>query len=181
MRGGRGVKVLANVIAIAFVLAFVGGCGCRKSPEEKAEDILIGKGGAKEHVSELARKGLPHLKKLLESKSSRTRMPAISALGELKGNKEATQILIEMTESETKTDVYFALIALAHQGVPEAKALIEKFFKHENPYFREAACWAIGEYGDKELYPLLDRATRDKDINVRKVPAGVKERYEIGR
>ena len=175
------MKVLTNVIAIASVLAFVGGCGCGKSSEEKAEDILFDKGGVKSEVSKLAEKGLPHLKGLLASKSSRTRMTAISAVGELKGNQEATQALIKMTESETDTDVYFALIAIAHQGAPEAKALIEKFFEHENPYFREAACCAIGEYGDKELYPLLGKAMRDKAVSVQNAASMVKERYKVGR
>ncbi len=173
------MRALVTIVSIALILAFVGGCGCRKSREEKAEDILLKHSSSKEEISELAKKGVSHLAKLLESKSSRTRMAAITALGEIKDNPEATRLLVKATESENDSDVYFALIALANQGAAEAKALIERFFTHENPYFREAACHAIGVYGDKDLYPLLDKAMRDPVPTVGSAASLVKKKHGI--
>ncbi len=175
------MKALTHGIALALAAACVAGCGCGQSSEENAEDILVVHGGSKEMVSELAKKGVPHLRKLLASKSSRTRMTAISALGEIKGDAEATELLIQCSQSETDTDVYFALIALANQGASETKELAETFFKHKNPYFRESACVAIGIYGDKALYPLLDKATHDPVISVQNTAFMVKEKYGIRR
>jgi len=173
------VRTAVTIAAIALILAFVGGCGCRKSPEENAEDILLKHSSSKEGISELAKKGVPHLAKLLESESSRTRMVAISALGEIKEDPEATKLLVKATESEHDSDAYFALIALANQGAAETKALIERFLTHENPYFREAACHAIGVYGDKDLYPLLDKAMRDPMPTVGSAASLVKKKHGI--
>jgi len=173
------VRALVTVVAVALILAFVGGCGCRKSPEEKAEDILLKHSSSKEGISELAKKGVSRLAELLESESSRIRMVAISALGEIKDDPEATKLLVTMTESEHDSDVYFAIIALANQGAAETKALIERFFTHENPYFREAACHAIGVYGDKDLYPLLGKAMRDPIPTVGSAASLVKKKHGI--
>lgn len=173
------MRAFVTAATVALILAFVGGCGCRKSPEEKAEDILMKEHSSKEAIGELAKRGTPRLAKLLESKSSRTRMPAITALGEIKGDPEATKLLVKATESEDDSDVYFALIALANQGAAEAKALIERFITHENPYFREAACHAIGVYGDKDLYPLLDKAMRDPIPTVGSAASLVRKKHGI--
>jgi len=167
----------AGMLAVALIIV---GCG-GKSEEERAGDILVSEGGAKERVSELAQKGLPHLKKLLESTSSRTRLVAISALGELKGNQEATNILVGITKGKEPTDTYFAAIALAHQGASEAKTVIETLFKHNDPYLRQGACCAIGEYGDKALYPLLDEALDDPDPSVRTAAENIMNRFQINR
>lgn len=173
------VRRLLSVTGILAVALAIGGCG-GKTEEDRAGDILVSGGGARERVSELAQKGVPHLQKLLESTSARTRLVAISALGELKGDKEATKLLLGLTESNEPSDAYYALIALAHQGAPEAKAVIEKFFEHSDPYLRQGACCAIKEYGDKALYPLLDQAMDDPDEKVRQTAEAIKARIETG-
>jgi HEAT repeat protein len=132
-------------------------------------------------VSKLAEKGLPHLEKLLESKSRVTRMAAIDAMGYLKDDPKATELLIKMTKSSDDNDASCAIVALAHQGAPQTKDLINEFIKHENPAFREAACVAIGVYGDKSLYPLLARASRDPSITVQNTASMIRAKYGIGR
>jgi HEAT repeat protein len=174
------VKALPPVVvALGLALASVLVCGCGKSEEESAEDIILKRGASKSEVEKLAAKGVPHLKKLLDSDSQLTRMTAIDALGYLKDDPEATQLLLEQTRSQTPNDQYSALVALAHQGAPQTKELILQFFKDENPYLREAACVAVGVYGDKSLYPLLDRAMRDENLTVQTVAGGIKEKYGI--
>lgn len=167
------------LVALALAAASALVCGCGKSEEEKAEDIVLKRGASKGEVEKLAAKGLPHLKELLDSDSQITRMTAIDALGYLKDNPEATQLLLEQTRSQHPTDQSSALVALAHQGAPQTKDLILQFFKDDDPYLREAACVAIGVYGDKTLYPLLDRAMRDESLTVQTVAGGIKDKYGI--
>jgi HEAT repeat protein len=173
------VRVPVAAVAAALTLAMAGGCG--KSTEEQAKDVVLEHGGAKEAVRKLSEKGVPHLEELLESKSRVTRMAAIDALGYIKDDPKATELLLGMTQSSDDNDVSCAILALARQGVPETKEIIEKYFKHENPSFRAAACVAIGVYGDKQFYPLLDQAMRDPVLPVQNTAGMIKEKYGIGR
>jgi HEAT repeat protein len=175
------VKLLCTVIGAACLAVLAAGCGCGKTEEEKVGEILLHKGGYKAEVYELAKKGLPYLKKRLESKSSMARMAAIQAIGLLKDNKEATQILIELTKSDDFNDPWAAIMALGVQGSPEAKELIKQAMASENPRLREGACAAIYEYGDRELYPLLDKAANDRNLAVQKAAGIVKNRLKQGR
>lgn len=175
------MRVLPPVVALVLAVASVVLCGCGEAEEDKAEDIVLKKGASKAEVEKLAAKGLPHLKKLLDSDSQVTRMTAIDALGYLQGNDEATELLLAMARSKDPNDAYSALVALAHQGAGQTKELIVEFIKHKNPYLREGACVAIGVYGDKSLYPLLERAMRDENISVQMTAGMIKERYGIGR
>ena len=175
------MKLLAHLVAVALIVVLAGGCGCGKSPEEEASDILMDKGGAKAEVVELAKKGLPHLKELLKSTSSTTRLAAIQAIGLLKNNQEATQILIDLTTSDDYNEPWAAVLALGVQGSPEAKEIIKQAMASPNARLREGACVAIYEYGDKELYPLLDKALRDKEMAVRNAAAIARERLSAGQ
>ena len=94
-------------------------------------------------------------------------MFALTCLGMLKENQEATDLLIKFANGEDSEDSYWAVIALGAKGAPEAKAVIETLLKSEDPRRREGACEAIGQYGDTTLYPLLGAAARDDDPRVR--------------
>ena len=175
------MKLLASALAMALLVVLAAGCGCGKSSEEQAEDVLRGQMGYKDGVQKIAAKGLGHVKGLLASKSQMTRMTAIQALGLLKDNKEATQLLIDLMNKNDFNESWAAILALGVQGPPEAKDILKKAAESPNPRFREAACAAIYEYGDKSLYPLLDKAANDPDTTVQSAAAIAKQRITAGR
>ena len=172
------MKSVHTVLAAALACLLLPAC-TGSSPEEEAGKIITQKGGSKSEITALSKKGLPHLKKVLESKSSVARMAAISALGELKGDAEATKLLIEITKKQDYNEPYYAVIALGHQGAPEAKDVIVGAYKSPNARLRAAACAATAELGDKSLYPYLNRALYDKDTQVRETARMVKMRFKI--
>jgi len=165
---------LAGILAAGVAMALVLGCGGKeKTPEVTIEDIAIKYGGRPEVLADWARKAkVAGIKPYLTSQNNPNRITAINALGCLKGNPEATQLLIGIADGPNPQDALFATMALGRQGAPEAKAVIERFFQSPDPALRKAACMAIGVYGDRALYPLLDKAATDDDPAVR-MAAGV--------
>lgn len=175
------MKPLASALAAGFLMVIVAGCGCGKSSEEQAEDVLRDQMGYKDGVRKIAAKGFGHVKGLLESKSQMTRMTAIQALGLLKDNKEATDLLVELMKKNDYNESWAAILALGVQGSPEAKGIIKQAFESPNERFREAACAAIYEYGDATLYPLLDKAMDDPDLTVQSAARDAKIRIKDAR
>jgi len=157
------------------------GCGSRgeqtTSEDREALETLV-KGGAgdnKQAIREFVeKKGLPGLKRLLETDSARARMLALAGLGMLKGDAEATQLLLKYVNGEDSQDAYWAIVALGYQGAPQTKEAIEKLFQGQDPKRRAGACIAIKEYGDQSLYPLLDAALSDEDFEVKRTAEKMK-------
>lgn len=160
------------VTCLSILAALLVGCGKDSQPEEsrRAEKVLwAGAGDNKQSFIKFVKEeGLPGIKGLLKSDSSQDRMFAITCLGLLKDNAEATELLLKSANGEDSEDAYWAIIALGAKGAPEAKDLIEKFLKSDDPRRREGACEAIGQYADTSLYPLLAAAARDDDPRVRR-------------
>ncbi len=170
---------LAALLALAcLALVGCGGKGEKTSPDDReALDTLMrgGAGDNKRAIQEFVeKKGLPGLKRLLENDSARARMLALSGLGMLKGNAEATQLLLKSVNGEDTEDAYWAIIALGYQRAPQAKEAIEKAFQGQDARRRAGACIAIKEYGDQSLYPLLDAALGDEDFEVKRTAEKMK-------
>ncbi len=163
-------NALLPALALACLLA--SGCGETKSKSlsDRARKIARTTAGTnKQDIEEFVKEvGLPGLKRLLENDSAEGRMVAITGLGMLKGEREATELLIKFASGDDPDDAYWAIIALGHQGAPEAKEQIEKLMKSGVPRVRVGACLAIKEYGDESLYPLLDAAENDEDPMVQR-------------
>jgi len=155
------------------------GCGGRGDDESKIPEATSWPNEDKLEVAKLAKKGLAHLKPLLKSKKTKVRMVAISALGEIRDNPKATALLLEAVNGKDPHDVYWAIIALGRQGAPQAKGVIERFMESQDTSLVKAACSAIGEYGDKSLYPLLDQALDDEDPGVQSHAKLIKDLYGI--
>jgi len=172
---GRTAMMTRCGLAISLVVAclIAPGCGENKTKQRdnRARKIAWTQAGEnnRDRIAEFAKQeGLPGLKELLASDSSMARMVAITGLGMLKGDREATELLIKLASGEEPEDAHWAIIALANQGAPEAKELIQKLIRAENPRVRIGACLAIKEYGDASLHPLLDTAAQDSDPSVQR-------------
>jgi HEAT repeat protein len=171
--------------AFLLLALLVAGCG-GKTKEEEAEDIVKAKGGDISEIKKLAdKRGVPGLKILLKSDKQSVRLAAIGALAQMKGNTEAAKVLAEVasaaaSDGKKAQDAYFAVRGLAVLGAPEAKAAIEKLFESQNPYLREGAVDSIAVYGDKELFPLIDKAISDPDANVQATAKSARRRLKIG-
>jgi HEAT repeat protein len=153
-------------------------CGCNSKTKEEQTEEKWKYGISTDEIQQLAKeKGVGGLKPLLKSESKTVRMGAIGALAEFKNDKEATKLLVNAAADESKaSDAYFAVQALAKQGAPETKEVIERLIKSQDPYVRMGAYQAVAIYGDKELYPLLDKAASDADPNVQRLAASLKQR-----
>ncbi|MBM4035870.1 MAG: HEAT repeat domain-containing protein [Planctomycetes bacterium] len=180
----RGYAGLALCFGLACLLA--AGCGGEKKPKnvQRAESVALeGAGGNKVGLKELVEEeGLAGLKRILaESDSSRARMVAITGLGMLKKDAEATELLVGLAEGEDSEEAHWAIVALADQGAPEARDLITKLLSSGDPRRREGACIAVKEYADQSLYPLLDKALNDPDGRVKAVAEQVKVLIRVGQ
>ena len=137
----------------------------QRTVQKRIDEILrTSLGNRKQRVAEVAKEsGVEGIKPIAldPEESMRRRMIAIQALGTLRGNKEATRVLIELANGQDAEIAHWAIIALGTQRSAEAAELIRKFIKHPNPHLRAAACFAIYEYGDKALHPLLEEAASD--------------------
>ncbi len=152
----------------------VGLCACEsaeRTAQKRIDQFLrTSLGRNKQRVAEIAKDaGVEGLKPIaLDPEGSmRRRIVAIQALGTLRGNKEATRALIELANGQDPEIAHWAIIALGTQRSAEAADLIRKFIKHPNPHLRAAACFAIYEYGDKALQPLLEEAAKDESDEVK--------------
>jgi HEAT repeat protein len=173
------------VPAGALALFLCGGCGGGggSATERAFQKVFADEAGQKAAIENLAKKGVEFVKPALKSKIANVRIGALEALALIKEGdegREATKLLIEATKGADINDVGFAIISLGRQRAPEAKDLIVGFFNGPNPRLRLAACMAIGEYGDRSLYPLLDKAAYDENENVRQAASRVKQRFGIG-
>jgi HEAT repeat protein len=173
---GHTQRVLA-VVALALVTT---GCG-GKSEEEHVSDLILEKGARKPAVIAYAKeKGVEGLAPHVKSENARVRMVVISALGTFKNDEKATEILLDVLKNSQDTnDIYYAIIALAEQGAPQAKEIIEKHFKGDSPRLREAAVLGIGLLGDKSLYPLVIQAMQNPDLKVQHIAGYVNDMYDI--
>ena len=162
--------LFACIVAACLVVA---GCGKDETPPEvKRAEAALRAGTAGDNkraiMDFVEQEGLPGLKRLLGAESASVRMFALTGLGTLKGNAEATQLLIGVANGEDSSDAYWAIAALGYQGAKEAKELIQKAMEGQDARRRAGACIAIKEYGDESLYPLLDAALNDEDPEVRR-------------
>ena len=171
------------IVAAAAALAAAIGCGSKqKAADKEIVRVPLEFGGRPDALAAWAVKAqVKGIKPYLKSEKNPERITAINALGCLKGNAEATQLLLEIAHGSDARDAGFAILGLAHQGAPEAKAEIERAFASPEASLRRDACMAIGEYGDKSLYPLLEKASVDDDVIVRNGAAIAAKRLETGK
>jgi len=155
-------------VIITILSAALSWAAAPVEPNGKLKDKLLDSAGdQKEKIRALARKGVPYLATLLKSERRIIRSAALMALGAVETDgKKATALLVERCNGKDTEDAYFALIALARRRAPEAKGLIPRFVKSPKPRLRGAACFAIWEYGDRTLHPLLDKLQADADRGV---------------
>jgi len=167
-----------------LAVLLTGGCGSREDAAEGDLSKIAKATLGKEEIEKLAQeKGVPGLRPLLKSEKSENRMLAILALGNLKGNEEATQLLVELAKGPDPEHAQFAILALGIQGGPQPKQVIEEIItKSDDPHRRAAACRAIYEmvvrHNDKSLAPLLDTALSDEDPKVRSAAKAMKRNIE---
>jgi HEAT repeat protein len=178
----RVLVVGAGVLLIILIGILVRSAGNVRTAEDEAADVLRqNTAGSKRVAVEFAKKqGVEGLKPLLKSESANVRTATIIALGTLKGDKEATRVLIELANGKDVEDAHNAIIAIASQGAPEAREVITKAFESPDVRRREAACMAVYEYGDESLHPLLDAALDDEDDFIKLVASRVKELIRYG-
>ncbi len=158
-----------------LLVATVGLWGCGSAERSARRDLggilRTSLGNRKERIAEVARRaGVEGLKPIAldPEESMKLRMTAIQALGTLRGDKDATRLLIELANGQDAEIAHWAIIALGTQRSAEAADLIRKFIKHPNPHLRAAACFAVYEYGDKALHPLLEEAASDPSDEVKR-------------
>lgn len=180
-RGKATMIKATHILCACLVVLLAAGCGSKKAPKDVRRASAIAKLPAGDNNQTLRQfvqeAGLEGLKKILEQAKdesddefTRARMVAITGLGMLRGNAEATQILLDFVEGDDSEAAHWAIIALGYQKAPEAKDAITAMMKSDDPHRRAGACMAIKEYGDASLYPLLDAAAADDpDPKVRKV------------
>ncbi|HPD17081.1 MAG TPA: HEAT repeat domain-containing protein [Planctomycetota bacterium] len=180
MRVPRGISLLCMAACVLGV-----GCGEKERPPDDpgVEAVLrSGAGDNRQTIQAFVKeRGLEGLKKLLEKDSIRARIVGITGLGMLRGNREATELLLKHANGQDTEEAYWAIIALAYQGAPEAKDLIQKFMQSEEARLREGACVAIQEYRDETLYPLLDAALSDPNPAVQGVAQMMKQIIRDGQ
>ena len=178
----RVLVVGAGVLLIILIGMLVRSVGRGKTAEDEAADVLRqNTAGSKGVAVEFAKKqGVEGLKPLLKSESANVRTAAIIALGTLKGDKEATKVLIELARGKDVEDAHNAIIAIASQGAPETREVITKAFESPDVRRREAACMAVYEYRDESLYPLLDAALDDEDEFIQVVASRIKGLIRYG-
>ena len=171
------MKVLPASIAIALAGLLALGCGGDEEDElkKRADDTQI----QKVTLKELAKKDTAEIVPYLQSKSRSVRLTGINALGYKGGDAEATRLLLEVADGDDQEDAMFAIPALARQRAPGIQDIIRKFIKSPDAKRRAGAYKAIGELGDKSLYPLLDQAVDDPNPRVRKAAEGTKRFYKI--
>jgi HEAT repeat protein len=166
-------ELAGTALCLSLASLLAAGCGGEKKPKnvQRAESVMLtGAGDDKQALKKyVEEEGVAGLKRILdESDSSRARMVAISGLGMLKKDPEATKVLIGLVEGEDSEEAHWAIIALGYQGAPEARDLIAKLMQSNDPRRRAGACLAIKEYGDESLYSLLDNALNDSDPGVKR-------------
>lgn len=155
------------LLGTATVVLLVCGASPVKPDDPLAKRLLDAAGNQKAKIRALAKRGVPHLAKLLASKDRITRIAALMALGEAKDDaKAAVRLLTARCKGKDWEDAYFALIALARRRASEANALIRRFAAHKEPRLREAACFAIAEFGARALHPQLDELLDDTSKRV---------------
>lgn len=166
------ILCMVTLSCVGFAYFLASGCGRQRVPKDVSRAERVAKmpaGDNNQAIREFVEaEGFPGLKRILdESDSSTARMVAITGLGMLKDNAEATQLLIQIVNGEDPEESYWAIIAIADQGAPEAKELITKAIESDDARRREGACTAIMKYGDESLYPLLNAALNDPDSGVK--------------
>lgn len=168
------MRTLCLLLAAILALALAG-CGSKREKQSRADKevqelLSITMNENKPRLKAFAeKKGVAGLKELLKEDSARVRMVALTCLGLLKGNAEATATLVAAADGADSEDAYWAVVGLAAQGAPEAKEVIEKMIRSEDPRRRQGACVAIYEYGDSSLYPLLEATCDDPEPSVQAV------------
>jgi len=164
---------MKRLLLVAIIALGLWACeSAQRTARERIIKILrTSLGNRKQRVAEVAKEsGVEGLKPIAfdPEESMNLRITAIQALGTLRGNKEATRVLIELANGQDAEIAHWAIIALGTQRSAEAAGLIRKFIKHPNPHLRAAACFAIYEYGDKALHPLLEEAASDTSDEVKR-------------
>jgi len=164
------MNTLRPLLALAVLLSL---CACesrqRTAVKELKGYLRTSLGNRKQKISEIAKEaGVQPLKEIAldPDESMRLRVAAIEALGTLRGEKEATKVLIQLANGQDAEMAYSAIIALGVQRAPESAEELKKFIKHPNPHLRAAACFGIYEYGDKALHPLVEEAANDQNDEV---------------
>ena len=164
---------MKRFLVLAAIAVVMWACESAEKATARKIDLVLrtSLGNRKQRVAEVAKEsGVEGLKPIAldPEQSIRRRMIAILALGTLRGNKEATRVLIGLANGQDAEIAYWAIIALGTQRSAEAAGLIRKFIKHPNPHLRAAACFAIYEYGDKALHSLLEEAASDSSDEVKR-------------
>jgi len=165
--------------SVVVFLAALFACGCSQGEDQRdLKRKLASPHTQKPTIREMAKKGVPYLKKLLRSRDRLIRNSAITALGLRKDDKEATRLLLGLCEGKDVEDARAALIAIADSRAPQARDLTVRFAASDQPRLRQAACIVIFEYGDESLYPLLDKLVEDSDSGVQRTARRMKERIK---
>jgi HEAT repeat protein len=109
---------------------------------------------------------LSRIESLMASDDGRLRANAVESLWG-SSEKEVKKILWEATQDPYGRVVVNALLGLCLAEDREAYARLAKLGEMEDPVLRSGAAWAMGQTGDPEFGPVLEKLEQDPDAKVR--------------
>ncbi len=154
--------------AAAFALGVIGGLHVveplmealnDESPEVVRNVVrALGKSGETSFI--------PDLITYLDNDNATIRANTAQALGELKDGRAVDplmKVMLNDPDAKVKEKAEQALTALAESGVPSVKGMFVVLHKNSDPRIRRAALMYLGETGDAEVLPFLEKAVNSED------------------
>jgi len=112
----------------------------------------------------------PRLETLLASENSRLRANVVESLWG-HSNADVQKILWSATADPSGRVVVNALLGLCRAGDRKAYLHLAELGDTPDPVLRRGAAWAMGETGDLEFEPALEKLAQDGDAKVRAMAA----------
>ncbi|MDP7420309.1 MAG: HEAT repeat domain-containing protein [bacterium] len=109
---------------------------------------------------------IPDLILYLDNENATIRANTTQALGELNDGRAVDPLMKAMlkdADEKVREKAQQALVVLAESGVPSVKGMFVVLHKNSDPEIRRAALLFLGETGDIEVLPFLEKAIANEE------------------